>query len=67
MSGRPDTALMESEPAPGDSEAGSNSLHWWRRRELNPDPSANAEGLYMLICFSFPSGLLAGRVLPNIE
>ena len=26
---------------------------WWRRRELNPDPKANAEGLYMLSCFSF--------------
>jgi hypothetical protein len=34
---------------------------------LNPDPKANAEGLYMLICFSFPYGLLAERVLPIIE
>src|ERR1041385_7607651 len=28
-------------------------LLWWRRRELNPDPKVNAEGLYMLSCFSF--------------
>src|SRR5262249_29793772 len=28
-------------------------LFWWRRRELNPDPKVNAEGLYMLSCFSF--------------
>jgi hypothetical protein len=26
---------------------------WWRRRELNSDPKVNAEGLYMLSCFSF--------------
>ncbi len=26
---------------------------WWRRRESNPDPKANAEGLYMLSYFSF--------------
>src|SRR5438270_11783234 len=31
----------------------SSLLFWWRRRELNPDPKANAEGLYMLSCFSF--------------
>src|ERR1700680_755656 len=31
----------------------STSRIWWRRRELNPDPKANAEGLYMLICFAF--------------
>ena len=29
--------LLEMEPAPGDPEAGSNALHWWRRRrESNP-------------------------------
>jgi len=26
---------------------------WWRRRESNPDPKANAEGIYMLSRFSF--------------
>src|SRR5437868_2733954 len=31
----------------------SEILKWWRRRESNPDPKANAEGLYMLSCFSF--------------
>jgi hypothetical protein len=39
---------------------------WWRRRESNPDPKANAEGLYMLICFSFHS-LLRERVLPDVR
>ncbi len=29
-------ALLEMEPAPGDPEAGSNALRWWRRRESNP-------------------------------
>ena len=40
---------------------------WWRRRELNPDPKANAEGLYMLICFSVPPGLATVWVLPSVE
>jgi len=30
---------------------------WWRRRELNPDPKANAEGIYMLSRFSFRPAL----------
>src|SRR6266849_6770569 len=42
------------------------TVFWWRRRELNPDPKANAEGLYMLICFSFHS-LLRERVLPGVR
>src|SRR6266852_9422816 len=42
------------------------TVFWWRRRELNPDPKANAEGLYMLICFSFHS-LLHERVLPGFR
>jgi len=29
-------ALLKMDPAPGDPDAGSNSLHWWRRRESNP-------------------------------
>jgi len=39
---------------------------WWRRRESNPDPKVNAEGLYMLSCFSFHS-LLHERVLPIVR
>src|SRR5712691_8605887 len=31
---------------------------WWRRRESNSDPEANAEGLYMLSRFSFSPGQL---------
>src|SRR5258708_4456870 len=38
---------------------------WWRRRELNPDPKANAEGLYMLICFSFRFGLSTGTIFAH--
>ena len=38
-------ALLEIEPAYGDPEAGSNSLHWWRRRESNPRPEKISEGL----------------------
>ena len=32
---------------------------WWRRRESNPDPKVNAEGIYMLSCFSFRVSLAA--------
>jgi len=38
------------------SEDSRNFKNWWRRRELNSDPKTNAEGLYMLIRFSFLSG-----------
>ena len=41
-------------------------MFWWRRRESNPDPKANAEGLYMLSCFSFHSQLRE-RVLPGVR
>jgi len=34
----------------------SKLKNWWRRRELNSDPKANAEGLYMLSHFSFLPG-----------
>ena len=33
----------------------SEIQNWWRRRELNSDPEANAEGIYMLSHFSFLS------------
>jgi len=35
-------AIMDEEPAarPAGADAGSNSLHWWRRRESNPRPRA---------------------------
>lgn len=34
--------------------------NWWRRRELNSDPSAVAGAVYMLSRFSFPSTFIAG-------
>ena len=35
-------ALVEVEPDPDAADTGSNSLHWWRRRELNPRPKARS-------------------------
>jgi hypothetical protein len=29
-------ALLDESPEPGGSEPGSNSLHWWTRRESDP-------------------------------
>jgi len=43
------------------------SLFWWRRRELNPDPKANAEGIYMLSCFSFCSHLAARAIFAQLQ
>ncbi len=40
---------------------------WWRRRESNPDPKANAEGLYMLSCFSFLPNLAARETFARTE
>ena len=40
------------------------TVFWWRRRELNPDPKANAEGLYMLSCFSFRQTLRPDKFCP---
>jgi len=36
-------ALLDIDPAAGGPESGSNSLQWWRRRELNPRPEALRE------------------------
>ena len=33
-------ALVEADPAPEGSEAGSTALQWWRRRELNSRSTA---------------------------
>jgi hypothetical protein len=40
---------------------------WWRRRELNPDPKANAEGLYMLIYFSFRPAFRPDKFRPTLS
>ncbi len=42
-------------------------LIWWRRRELNPDPKANAEGLYMLSRFSFLRNLAALEIFARFQ
>jgi len=43
------------------------SVLWWRRRELNPDPKVNAEGLYMLSCFSFRVSLATRATFAHLE
>ena len=43
------------------------SVFWWRRRELNPDPKVNVEGLYMLSCFSFCVNLAARTIFAHLE
>jgi hypothetical protein len=41
-----------------------SAMVWWRRRESNPDPKVNAEGLYMLSCFSFHPALRPDKFRP---
>ena len=40
---------------------------WWRRRESNPDPKVNAEGIYMLSCFSFRVSLAARAIFAHFQ
>ncbi len=37
--------LEDAEAESKDSDPGSNSLHWWRRRESNPRPNARLRGI----------------------
>ena len=37
-------AIVEIDPDSPDSEPGSNSLQWWRRRESNPRPKIRPPG-----------------------
>ncbi len=38
-------AIVEIDPDSPDSESGSNSLQWWRRRESNPRPKIRPPGI----------------------